>query len=103
MLGNLHVRFGVGAGAKFPGLHHIIEDRHVGPSDVVRVRLDFSDWLKTLSHRDRRVANFLALGNRTTDAARKFGVCQGRISQIRNEPSESWKEFTGDEPRPEAA
>ena len=22
MLGNLHVRFGVGAGVKFPGLHH---------------------------------------------------------------------------------
>jgi hypothetical protein len=23
MLGNLHVRFGVGAGVKFPGLHHV--------------------------------------------------------------------------------
>jgi hypothetical protein len=23
MLGNLHVRFGVGAGVKLPGLHHI--------------------------------------------------------------------------------
>jgi hypothetical protein len=23
MLGNLHVRFGVGAGAKLPGLHHV--------------------------------------------------------------------------------
>jgi hypothetical protein len=23
MLGNLHVRFGVGAGVQFPGLHHV--------------------------------------------------------------------------------
>jgi hypothetical protein len=74
----------------------IIEDRHAGPADVVRVRLDFSDWLKTLSRRDRRVANFLALGHRTSDAARKFDVSEGRISQIRGELSESWREFTGE-------
>ncbi len=81
----------------------VIEDRRAGPADVVRVRLDFSDWLKTLSRRDRRVANFLALGHRTTDAARKFGVCEGRVSQLRNELAESWREFTGDAPTPEAA
>ena len=26
MLGNLHVRFGVGAGVKLPGLHHFEND-----------------------------------------------------------------------------
>ena len=76
----------------------ILEDRHVGPADVVRVRLDFSDWLKTLSRRNRRIAKFLAIGNRTTDAARKFGVCEGRVSQVRKELADSWREFVGDEP-----
>ena len=81
----------------------IVEDRHVGPAEVVRVRLDFNDWLKTLSRRDRKVAQFLALGNRTSDAAKKFGVCEGRISQLRRELAESWREFVGDEPEAVAA
>ena len=47
MLGNLHVRFGVGAGVKFPGLHHFILARegqsyaslrfHVGPGGTVPI------------------------------------------------------------------
>lgn len=29
MLGNLHVRFGVGAGVELPGLHHLVaEEAH---------------------------------------------------------------------------
>ena len=45
----------------------------------------------------------IAIGNRTADAARKFGVCEGRVSQLRNELAESWRQFVGDEPTPEAA
>ena len=30
MLGNLHVRFGVGAGLKFPGLHHVVANLATG-------------------------------------------------------------------------
>jgi len=54
MLGNLHVRFGVGAGVKFPGLHHFILARqghsyarlrfNVGPGGDVNlpVRVDYT-------------------------------------------------------------
>ena len=54
MLGNLHVRFGVGARAQFPGLHHLILARygrayarlrfHVGPGGDVElpVTVDYS-------------------------------------------------------------
>jgi len=35
MLGNLHVRFGVGAGGQFPGPHH-----HVGAALVLLAELD---------------------------------------------------------------
>jgi len=76
----------------------VIEDRHAGPAEVVRVRVDFGDWLRSLPRRNRRIAEFLALGHRTTDAARKFKVSLGRVSQLRAELAASWKEFTGEEP-----
>jgi hypothetical protein len=81
----------------------IVEDRTAGPADIARVRCDFSDWLATLSRRNRRIAESLALGNRTTDAARKFRMSEGRISQLRRELAESWRAFVGDDPLPEAA
>ena len=74
----------------------LVEDRHAGPADTARVRLDFSDWLDSLKRRDRRIAEFLALGNRTGEAARKFRISEGRVSQLRKELAESWREFTGD-------
>ena len=76
----------------------IVEDRRAGPADTARARLDFAAWLKQLPHRNRRVAQFLSVGNRTSDAARKFGTSAGRISQIRRELSESWRRFVGDNP-----
>jgi hypothetical protein len=74
----------------------LVEDRHCGPFDLVRTKLDVDSWLKSLPRRDRKVAQFLSLGNRTSEAAVKFGVSQGRISQVRRELAQSWKEFTGD-------
>ena len=38
----------------------IIEDRHCGPFDVVRTKLDIRAWLRSLSIRQRRIAKFLA-------------------------------------------
>ena len=77
-------------------LETIVEDRHAGPSETARVRLDFADWLRSLPRRNRRIAEFLALSNRTSDAARKFGVSQGRVSQLRKELKTAWDEFTGE-------
>jgi hypothetical protein len=96
MLGNLHVRFGVGAGAKLPGLHHIVEDRHATPAEVARVRIDFANWLKTLSRRSRRVAELLAIGHRAVEVARRFHVSRARVSQLRWELHHSWQAFVGE-------
>ena len=80
----------------------LLEDRHVGPAETARVRIDFSDWLGTLKRRNRKVAEFLAAGNRTGEAARRFKVCEGRISQIRKELKKAWEAFQGEplEPLP---
>ena len=61
------------------------------PAEVVRVRLDFAAWLKTLSKRDRKLALDLARGERTGDVARRYSLSDGRISQLRQELHLSWK------------
>ena len=80
-----------------------IEDCHAGPAEVATIHMDFASWLHTLSRRDRKVAQFLAIGNRTTDVAKRFKVCDGRVSQLRRELAESWRKFVGDDALPEAA
>jgi hypothetical protein len=80
----------------------LVEDRHAGPAEIACTRIDFAAWLDSLKRRDRRIAQFLSLGNRTSDAARKFKVSEGRVSQLRRELAESWRKFTGDEPGPAA-
>jgi hypothetical protein len=75
----------------------VIQDTRRSPvPEIVAFRVDFNDWLKTLSRRDSRIAAFLALGNRTADAARKFRVSESRISQLRRELAEAWEKFVGE-------
>jgi len=74
----------------------LIEDRHAGFAATACARLDIDSWFKSLPCRHRRIAQYLSLGNRTADAARKFKVSSGRISQLRRELAASWKDFTGD-------
>ena len=82
----------------------VVQDTRNAPvPEIVAFRVDFADWLKSLKRRDRRIAEFLSLGHRTSTAARKFGVSAGRISQLRRELAENWKKFVGDEPGEGAA
>lgn len=79
-------------------LEIVVEDRHAGPADIARVRLDFAAFLRSLPTRLRRIAKFLSRGETTTAAAEKFGVSAGRISQLRKELRLAWQRFVGDEP-----
>ena len=65
------------------------------PDDVVALRLDISAWLENLKESDRQLVAFLAIGNRTADAADEFQVSPARISQRRRELEESWNRFQG--------
>jgi hypothetical protein len=80
----------------------LVEDRHAGPAEIACTRIDFTDWLASLNRRDRRVAEFLANGESTRAAAKKFGISDGRVSQLRKELAASWQRFIGDEPGPAA-
>ncbi len=81
----------------------LVEDRRAAAAAIVQTKLDFSDWLASLKRRDRRVAEFLAQGETTKAAARKFRVSAGRISQLRKELAANWRAFIGDDPDPAAA
>ena len=81
----------------------IIEDRHAGPAETARVRMDFGDWLHSLPRRDRRIALKLASGEQTSRVAQVFQRSEGRISQLRKELKAAWDEFTGEAEPPQAA
>ena len=77
----------------------IVQDTRLAPvPDIVAFRCDFSAWLRSLPRRDRRVTATLALGNRTSDVAKRFNVTEGRVSQLRRELAESWRAFVGETP-----
>jgi hypothetical protein len=65
--------------------------------DQVAFRCDFPEWLRTLPPRDRKIAKSLAKGESTSQAARRFGLTLGRVSQLRRELERSWLAFHGEE------
>lgn len=74
----------------------LVEDRHAGPAETAASRIDFSQWLRSLPRRTRRIAETLALGESTKRAAKRFRISPGRVSQIRRELMEDWQAFRGE-------
>lgn len=64
--------------------------------DQVAFRIDFPEWLRTWSERDRRIIQDMTCNERTFDLAKKYGCCPGRISQKRDEYKEDWQRFCGE-------
>jgi hypothetical protein len=74
-------------------LDAVTDNTVTGVHEQVAFRLDFADWLQSLSARDRQLIRFLALGNTTSEAARKFKISSARISQMRSELKAKWQQF----------
>jgi hypothetical protein len=77
----------------------LVEDRRAGPFDIVRIKLDFTAWLRSLPSKLRRIAKTLATGERTGDVARRFGLSEARVSQLRRELAASWDDFANKSPK----
>ncbi len=75
----------------------LLEDRHSGPAEIARIRLDFAAFLRSLPTKVRRIATFLARGETTNAAAKKFQLSAARISQLRQQLKLAWHRFVGDE------
>jgi RNA polymerase sigma factor (sigma-70 family) len=71
----------------------LVEDRRATPAEIAAARIDVAAWLRSLSPRNRRIAKNLAMGETTTDVARKFNLSRPRVSQLREELKASWEKF----------
>jgi hypothetical protein len=76
----------------------LVEDRTAGPAETAVARIDWGDWLGSLSPRQRKIASVLATGEATGVAAHKFRLSPARISQMRVWFRESWERFHGETP-----
>jgi hypothetical protein len=56
-------------------------------------RLDYPRWRAGFRPRTRAVLDALAVGGRTGEVARRFGLSQGRVSQLRRRFAASWRRF----------
>ena len=74
----------------------VVEDRHSTPAEVAAFRIDFREFLRSLSRRDRRIAIELAKRQATSWVAEKFQISAGRVSQLRRELCEAWQRFHGE-------
>lgn len=75
----------------------VLQDDSTTPIlDQVAFRIDWPRFFRSLPKRDRRVARFLALGNSGKDAASKFHLSPGRVTQLRQRWCREWRTFQGE-------
>jgi len=74
-------------------LDAIVEDKRAPVADQVATKMDVGAWFSTLSLCMRQIAKDLAFGFSTREVARRHGVTDGRISQIRRTLEASWAAF----------
>jgi hypothetical protein len=60
-------------------------------------RIDWPQFLRSLSWRDQRLALFLSMGNSAKQAAGKFGVSPGRVTQLRQSWCHQWHRWNDEE------
>lgn len=69
------------------------------PEQVV-FRIDFPGWLSTRARRDRRLIRRMAVGERTKNLARRFGLSPARVSQLRSEYRQDWHRYGSEQTQP---
>ena len=73
-----------------------IEDRKTSIPDLAAFRIDFAQWLKSLTRRDRRIIAALVSGERTSSVAERIGISEPRVSQLRRKYEREWEVFQGE-------
>lgn len=75
----------------------VVQDTRTSPvPDIVGFRIDFAEWLSDLPDPRRRVAEALAMGHGTGEVACRFNLSAGRVSQLRRELRDAWRQFQGE-------
>jgi hypothetical protein len=68
----------------------LVQDKRASIPDVVAAKMDVGAWFATLTKKMKQIASDLALGYSTSEAALKYGLTAGRISQLRRALEASW-------------
>ena len=73
-----------------------VADRKVPIPDTVAFRVDFAEWLRSQGQRDRKIIAAFIRGERTMTVAGRFGITEGRVSQLRRKYERAWRMFQGE-------
>jgi hypothetical protein len=68
----------------------VVANRRSSIPDLAAFRIDFADWLRSMTRRDRRIIVALASGEGTAVVAQRFGLTAGRVSQLRRRFQKDW-------------
>jgi len=74
----------------------VVDNTQTPPADAAAFRIDFPQWLASLSPRNRQLVDLLALSHTPTYAARQLKVSRGRISQLRKFFARRWYASQGE-------
>jgi hypothetical protein len=77
----------------------LVDNTTTPVANAAAFRLDFGDWLKALKRRDRKLAEYLAMGNSPSATAKRFRLSRPRVSQLRAELEASWRDFQDEKPK----
>jgi DNA-binding NarL/FixJ family response regulator len=86
-----------GAQEAEPWRDALVDNTQTAPDEAAAFRCDFPAWLQTLSPRDRKIVDLLALGHAAKWVAEQFGFSQTRVHQLRTFFREGWNRFHGEE------
>ena len=75
---------------------HLADDGQTPIPDIVSARIDVPVFLATLCERDRRLAMQLADGHQANRVAARAGLSPGRLTQLRRQWHQSWRDFIGE-------
>jgi hypothetical protein len=68
----------------------VVDNTQTPPADAAAFRMDFRQWLASLTPRNRQLVNLLTLSYTPTQAARQLKISRGRISQLRKAFARQW-------------
>jgi hypothetical protein len=75
-----------------------LKDNAVTPPPIAAAfRIDFPEFLDTLTDRDRAMANFLAQEHSAKMTAKRFDVTPARVTQLRQRWRREWQACQGEE------
>jgi hypothetical protein len=76
-------------------VHDALRHRGPGPAEEAACRVDYADWLATLSEKQRALAEDLASGLSMSEVAERRGVSHAAVGDMRKTLARKWDEREG--------